>query len=147
MAIVPQHPDCPTHPTAPGVRTVPTLSRELQMHSQPALRALRPAPGSVYGARGGTGRAAWTPGARAAVEDDACGDADAGFDRLHEGFRASGGLLAADDLAGRVRPSHGQGVGLVARWIVERSVVSVDSLGSYWIPAFQFCPLSWTPHP
>ena len=69
-------------------------------------------------------------------------------DPLQQGRRAfarSGGLLPADGLAQRVTSAHGQGIGMVARWIVERAVISLHWQGSYWIPAFQFCPATWRP--
>lgn len=61
------------------------------------------------------------------------------FRLLCDGFGSSGGMFPADELASRVRLWHGQGVGLVARWIVDQTLVSIQWRQTYRIPAFQLC--------
>lgn len=68
------------------------------------------------------------------------------FDALCAGFAASGGLLSADTLAARGGLRRGNGIGVVARWIVSRRVVSVHWQGAYWIPAFQLAAAPLRPH-
>lgn len=60
-------------------------------------------------------------------------------------YAPSGGLLAADAVALCLDRRHGQGISRVARWIVERSVLSIDGDGGIWLPAFQLHPTLWTP--
>ncbi len=49
-------------------------------------------------------------------------------------FADTGGLISGDELADRLR----QPVALVARWIVSREVVSIDSPWGHMLPVFQF---------
>lgn len=62
------------------------------------------------------------------------------FARLCEALQSSGGVIAAEELAGRLHRLDGQGVGRIARWIVEEKILSIRSNGGYWIPMFQLCP-------
>lgn len=55
---------------------------------------------------------------------------------MADAFSPTGGLLEADELA--VRIALGNGVGTVARWIVERRAVTLYWQNRYWLPAFQF---------
>lgn len=59
-------------------------------------------------------------------------------DHLVRVFSATGGLIDAEELAGRLQWRTGQGVGVVARWIVDRKAVHFLWHGSYWLPCFQF---------
>jgi hypothetical protein len=60
------------------------------------------------------------------------------FKRMACAYADTGGLLGADELASRIAHSCGNGVGVVARWIVSRRVLSVHWQERYWLPAFQF---------
>lgn len=60
------------------------------------------------------------------------------FGEMADAFSRSGGLLGADEVALRIAPASGNGVGIVARWIVERRALSLNWQGRYWLPAFQF---------
>jgi len=60
------------------------------------------------------------------------------FSAMACSFAGTGGLLGADELAGRVAHGVGNGVGVVARWIVGRRVLCLHWQGGYWLPAFQF---------
>lgn len=60
-------------------------------------------------------------------------------------YKCSGGLLAADAVAMSLDRQQGQGISRVARWIVDRNVLSISGFGGIWLPAFQLHPVSWTP--
>ncbi|RRS04424.1 hypothetical protein EIP75_11095 [Aquabacterium soli] len=62
------------------------------------------------------------------------------FNDLCEAFRSTGGVIGAEELASTLQRSHGQGVGLVARWIVDGHLISFHWRGGYWIPRFQLLP-------
>lgn len=62
------------------------------------------------------------------------------FNRLCEGYRTSGGLSSADALACELQRVQGQGIGRIARWIVEERIVCVHWRGGYWVPRFQLFP-------
>ena len=79
----------------------------------------------LFGGPTGIGRAVKTP-------------SPAEFATMVDAFSRTGGLLGADELAGRIAPAVSNGVGMVARWIVERHAVSLHWQGGYWLPAFQF---------
>jgi hypothetical protein len=69
-----------------------------------------------------------TPGALQATD----------FSRLSAAFLPTGGLLAAEPLAERMRSHSAQPISKLARWIVERRVVSVQWCSRTWLPLFQF---------
>ena len=73
-----------------------------------------------------------------AVPAEARMPSPAEFGTMVDAFSHTGGLLGADELAGRIAPAFGNGVGMVARWIVGRHAVSLHWQGGYWLPAFQF---------
>jgi len=60
------------------------------------------------------------------------------FGVMVDAFSCTGGLLGADELASRIASTVSNGIGMVARWIVERQAVSLYWRGGYWLPAFQF---------
>jgi hypothetical protein len=66
------------------------------------------------------------------------------FDAMARSYADTGGLLGADELAGRIAQSVSNSVGTVARWIVGRRVLSFQWQDGYWLPAFQFAPPSFT---
>lgn len=53
-------------------------------------------------------------------------------------FRLGGGIVSGEGLARLLRVRHDQPVSLVARWLVGRSILSLDWRGQTWIPLFQF---------
>jgi len=61
---------------------------------------------------------------------------------LQQRLAESGGLVAAEAFIGRLRARCDQPLSLLARWIVDRRVLSVDAGGQRWLPLFQFEPHS-----
>jgi hypothetical protein len=59
---------------------------------------------------------------------------------LQVAFAATGGMLAADTVAALMRPAVSQPISLLARWIVDRQVISVRSPTQTLLPMFQFHP-------
>ena len=57
---------------------------------------------------------------------------------LRRAFRPSGGIIAGDALAALMRDRTDQPLSLLARWIVNRDVVSFEAHGQTWLPLFQF---------
>lgn len=53
-------------------------------------------------------------------------------------FRPSGGMLNGDELAALLRTGCEQPVATVARWVVQRSILSLGWQGQTLIPLFQF---------
>jgi hypothetical protein len=60
------------------------------------------------------------------------------FDDVRAAFMLSGGWSDAEELARRQGHRCGNGLGVVARWICQRRIVSIRWEGGYWIPLFQF---------
>lgn len=84
-----------------------------------------------------------------AVERRACADPaprglapmaapEAEFAELCRGLQASGGLVAADQLAAMMRHGSAQPLSRLARWIVSRQVVTVPWRSQTLLPLFQF---------
>ncbi|WP_298928127.1 antitoxin Xre/MbcA/ParS toxin-binding domain-containing protein [uncultured Ramlibacter sp.] len=65
-------------------------------------------------------------------------DADADFMFMLDGYRASGGIVRADEMPSVLRSQHGAEIKDIARWIAARHVVYLYWAGNYWLPAFQF---------
>ncbi len=59
---------------------------------------------------------------------------------LHRAYQDIGGLVTGDALIALLRENCSQPISLLARWIVERRVVSLDAGGQRWLPLFQFDP-------
>lgn len=55
-------------------------------------------------------------------------------------FLSSGGILSGDCLAHLLRHGLDQPISKLARWIVDREVVSFECGGETWLPMFQFEP-------
>lgn len=64
-------------------------------------------------------------------------DADRLFD-MQRAFRATGGLVSGDRLVDMLRLRLDQPISLLARWIVDRRVISFEARGATWLPLFQF---------
>lgn len=60
------------------------------------------------------------------------------FDLMRRTFSDLGGLLCSEELERRLRPAVDQPISQIARWIVSRSIVTVQWQARTWIPAFQF---------
>lgn len=60
------------------------------------------------------------------------------FVAMLDGYRASGGLAASPELLALCRRHGGTDVATLARWIVERTVVSFEWQSRTWFPLFQF---------
>lgn len=65
-------------------------------------------------------------------------DADARASDVLQAFRRTGGLVSGDELTFLLRARTSQPISMVARWIVERRVVSFAWHGEYLVPMFQF---------
>ncbi|MBP6901455.1 MAG: hypothetical protein KBC73_15270 [Burkholderiaceae bacterium] len=61
---------------------------------------------------------------------------------LRQGYQRSGGLVTADALLLALRRSSSQPLSLLARWIVERRVLSLSLAGQTLLPRFQFGALA-----
>jgi len=101
------------HPVTPVRERGPFL-RQVDA-AQPASRSrLRPAP------------SCWTA------------DADARASEVLDAFRRTGGLVSGDELTFLLRGRNSQPISMLARWIVNRRVVSFGWHGEYLLPMFQF---------
>ena len=77
----------------------------------------------------------WRAGPAQAMAD--CGGECRGGCGLGE-FDASGGAATGGDVAARLRSGTDQPVSMLARWIVDRQVVSFACRAGLMLPAFQF---------
>jgi hypothetical protein len=62
----------------------------------------------------------------------------AGVSGLPEAFRRSGGVVSTDTLTMMLRRWSDQPISLLARWLVNRDVISFKSNGQTLLPTFQF---------
>lgn len=53
-------------------------------------------------------------------------------------YRASGGIMSGDRVIQLLRQDFDQPISTLARWIVDRDVVSFELQGQIWLPMFQF---------
>lgn len=60
------------------------------------------------------------------------------FVTLLDGYRPSGGLARAEEVLTLLECHGGLSVTTLARWIVERSVISFEWQAQIWLPWFQF---------
>jgi hypothetical protein len=65
-------------------------------------------------------------------------DADARASEVMDAFRRTGGLVSGEELTLLLRQRTSQPISMLARWIVERRVVSFGWRGEYLVPMFQF---------
>ena len=65
-------------------------------------------------------------------------DADPRASEVVDAFRRTGGLISGEELTLMLRQRTSQPISMVARWIVERRVVSFGLRGEYLVPMFQF---------
>jgi hypothetical protein len=63
---------------------------------------------------------------------------------MQHAFRSTGGLMTGDELAVLLRRQADQPLSLLARWIVDRRVISFEASGETWLPVFQFEPGAMT---
>ena len=86
------------------------------------------------------------PQTRSGWQED-CGDQseDHQFVAMLDGYRPSGGLAACPELLGLCRRHCGADGTILARWIVERAVVSFEWQSQTWFPLFQFRATNFTP--
>jgi hypothetical protein len=61
-----------------------------------------------------------------------------GVPGLPEAFRRSGGVVSTDALTMMLRRRSDQPISLLARWLVNRDVISFKSSGQTLLPTFQF---------
>jgi hypothetical protein len=61
-----------------------------------------------------------------------------GVPGLPEAFRSSGGVVSTDALMMMLRRRSDQPISLLARWLVDRDVISFKSHGQTLLPTFQF---------
>ena len=60
------------------------------------------------------------------------------FDRMREAYLRTGGLASGDSLAYRLRARCDQPISMLARWVVNRSLVAFEWRSALRIPLFQF---------
>jgi hypothetical protein len=65
-------------------------------------------------------------------------DLRVGMSGLPEAFRSSGGVMSTDVLTMLLRERCDQPISLLARWLVNRDVISFKRNGQTLLPAFQF---------
>jgi len=65
-------------------------------------------------------------------------DADARTSEVLHAFGRTGGIVSGDELTVLLRDRTSQPISMLARWIVERRVVSFGWHGEYLVPMFQF---------
>ena len=65
-------------------------------------------------------------------------DADARASEVLHAFQRTGGLASGNELTLMLRRRTSQPISMLARWIVERRVVSFGWQGEYRLPMFQF---------
>ena len=65
-------------------------------------------------------------------------DADARANEVLHAYRRTGGLVSGDELTLLLRRRTSQPISMLARWILERRVVSFGWQGEYLVPMFQF---------
>ncbi len=74
-------------------------------------------------------------------------DADAAFVAMLSAYRCSGGLARVDEVVTLLEGGGHSAVAALARWIVERSVISFEWQGQTWLPWFQFGAAGHVPGP
>lgn len=74
-------------------------------------------------------------------------EADDAFVAMLGAYRCSGGLARVDDVVTLLEGSGRAGVATLARWIVERSVISFEWQQQTWLPWFQFKRADRVPAP
>lgn len=67
------------------------------------------------------------------------------FTEMLQGYRTRGGLVASPELLALCGRHSVSDVAILARWIVERSVVCFEWQSQTWFPLFQFRPPAFTP--
>ena len=67
-------------------------------------------------------------------------DRDRAFATMLRAYKTGGGLARGDEIASRLHECGG-GVSQLARWIVEREVISFKWQSELWLPWFQFDPV------
>ena len=60
------------------------------------------------------------------------------FAALQRAHRVTGGIVSGESLSLSLREHVQQPISLLARWIVNREVVSLNWRGDMWLPVFQF---------
>lgn len=65
--------------------------------------------------------------------------------QLLAALRQGGGVVTPDQLAALMRPHHDQPVSVIARWVKQRTILSVCWRGQTFIPLIQFNPRSMQP--
>lgn len=63
---------------------------------------------------------------------------DADFVVMLDGYRATGGIARAADIASSLRHRKESGAATVARWIAAGNVIYFQWNDDYWLPSFQF---------
>ncbi|HEX2543675.1 MAG TPA: hypothetical protein VHL79_02280 [Ramlibacter sp.] len=65
---------------------------------------------------------------------------------MEQAFAATGGIVASEEMVGRLRRRTDQPISRLARWIVDREVLSFQWHGHTMLPMFQFDPHSLAPY-
>ena len=71
---------------------------------------------------------------------------DQQFLSLLSSYRGNGGLARADEVVEIFRNRRGPPMADLARWIVQRRIISFEWQSCIWLPLFQFNPIDLSPH-
>jgi hypothetical protein len=63
--------------------------------------------------------------------------------QLSQRFADSGGMVSSSAFTAMLRGRCDQPLSVLARWIVDRHVLSFEACGERWLPLFQFEPGAW----
>jgi hypothetical protein len=67
------------------------------------------------------------------------------YRNMEAGLRATGGFASSDEMVFRLRRHTDQPISRLARWIVDRHVISIEWQGRTMLPLFQFEPSTLVP--
>ena len=91
---------------------------------------------------------AFRPGPASNFQPEPCrtqAQTDVQFVELLNAYRSSGGLARLEEVMELTRGACGQAVSHMAKWIIEREVMSFEWHAGLWLPLFQFKRADMTP--
>jgi len=93
----------------------------------------------------GGGNAFPVPSARVPLDTPLQATEAGQYRHMEAAFRATGGISSSDEMVFRLRRHTDQPISCLARWIVDRHVISFDWHGRTMLPVFQFEPSTLVP--